>query len=452
MQTRNIYFAAFFAFLVIAFSVSNAAAQELNLSRQTEPDGTVENLIRERIEKIRQDEDMSFEQVAKFLNVNAASAKRLDTTVKLLTKYETSFERIFIGRFEDEGGIAKKEFDEYLAGIGLQNPTGKQRDEAYGTLLEIAVSVLQEAKKLSPNARVNVTKSFPFATDWNIEFAEQCNGKAITPEEAVKIMEKAKPRIALNPEEAKRKAGERMVLKIEGVEYAFRWCPAGTFTMGSPSSEEGRLDRETQHQVTLTRGFWMLETPVTQAMWKSVTGNNPSYFEGDKLPVERVSWEDCQEFVEQLNRLKVAPAGYKFSLPTESQWEYACRAGTTTPFHFGSVLNGDKANCDGNYPYGTSTKGRYLKKTSEVGAYPANAWGLYDMHGNVWEWCLDWYGDYPSGAVTDPTGADKDSHRVLRGGGWNNSAMGCRSAHRGIIVPSGRNLNYGVRISLVRVE
>ena len=232
--------------------------------------------------------------------------------------------------------------------------------------------------------------------------------------------------------------------------------------MGSPLSEPGRCDDETQHQVSLTRGFWMLETQVTQAMWESVTGSNPSYFKGAKLPVESVSWYDCQRFIEQLNAhlagipvpdLAGTPGtGYHFSLPTEAQWEYACRAGTTTPFNFGCVLNGDKANCDGNIPYGTSTKGKYLKKTSEVGSYPANAWGLFNMHGNVWEWCSDWYGNYPGDSATDPVRPSSGSFRVLRGGGWHYNAGVCRSANRFFHDPSGRYFCYGVRLSLVRVE
>ncbi|MDO4575234.1 MAG: formylglycine-generating enzyme family protein [Planctomycetia bacterium] len=185
-----------------------------------------------------------------------------------------------------------------------------------------------------------------------------------------------------------RMAGERMVKTAYGVEFAFRWCPAGCFMMGSPSSELGRDDDETQHRVTLTKGFWMLETEVTQAMWESVMGDNPSYFKGSNLPVEKVSWDDCQKFCQKLRS-----QGLNVQLPTEAQWEYACRAGTTTPFSFGSTLNGDKANCDGNYPYGASTEGTYLKKTAPVGSYSPNAWGLYDMHGNVYEWCADWKGD-----------------------------------------------------------
>ena len=238
--------------------------------------------------------------------------------------------------------------------------------------------------------------------------------------------------------EQERKAGERMALTIKGVEYAFRWCPAGTFMMGSPASEEGRYDNESQHHVTLSRGFWLLETEVTQKMWKGMMENNPSSFKGDKLPVEKVSWNDCQEYIKKLNDLGAVPKGFRLSLPTEAQWEYACRAGTTTPFHFGDTLNKDQANFSGK-----------LGKTSEVGSYPANAWGLHDMHGNVWEWCLDWYGDYPNGAVTDPAGATSGSSRVFRGGYWSDDAEFCRSAIRWSNEPSRWNNYLGLRVSLV---
>ncbi len=245
------------------------------------------------------------------------------------------------------------------------------------------------------------------------------------------------------------KAGESKTGTLKGVKYTFHWCPAGTFMMGSPESEKDREDIERQHKVILTRGFWMLETPVMQAMWESVMGNNPSNFKGSNLPVERVSWNDSQEFIEKLNSQS---NGLQFRLPSEAEWEYACRARTTTPFSFGNTLNGDKANCYGKNPYGTTEKGKYLRQTSEVKSYSPNVWGLYDMHGNVWEWCQDWYGDYPCDAVTDPTGPRGAAYRVNRGGSWNLIARYCRSACR-----SGRTqvirydyLGFRLALSLTR--
>ena len=174
-------------------------------------------------------------------------------------------------------------------------------------------------------------------------------------------------------------------------------------------------------------------------------GNNPSHFKGDKLlPVEKVSWDDTQAFCLKLKEITQAP----FGIPTESQWEYACRAGTTTPFHFGSELNGRQDNCDGTVPYGTDSEGPYLKKTTPVGKYQANAWGLYDMHGNVWEWCSDWHGDYPTGSVTDPIGPATGSGCVNRGGSWNRVAVSCRSASRRRYGPSIRLSFLGFRVAL----
>ena len=250
-------------------------------------------------------------------------------------------------------------------------------------------------------------------------------------------------------QEQDRKAGNRMVLTIKDVEYPFCWCPAETFTMGSPDSEFWRIGNEKQHSVTFTKGYWMLETEVTQQMWEGVTGKNRSRFKGAKLPVERVSWEDCQKYISQLNDMGIAPRGMKFSLPTDAQWEYACRAGTTTPYHFGSALNGDNANCNGTMPYGTEKSGMYLKKTVEAGSYPANAWGLYDMHGNVWEWCSDWYGADCSSSETDPTGPTTGSFRVIRGGGLYSNSSDCRSAIRICYAPPNRGSNIGFRLALV---
>ena len=229
-----------------------------------------------------------------------------------------------------------------------------------------------------------------------------------------------------------------------GAKMEMVWCPAGSFMMGSPASEESRDSDETQHKVTLTEGFWMGKYEVTQAQWESVMGSNSNHsnFKGSDRPVEQVSWDDCQEFIRKIN----ASGAVTVSLPTEAQWEYACRAGTTTPFNFGSTLNGDKANCDGNYPYGTTLKGRYRQETASVGSYSPNAWGLYDMHGNVWEWCADWYGDYPTREVTNPTGPTAGAIRVNRGGSWYLDARYCRSADRGGSGPGYRFSHLGLRL------
>jgi formylglycine-generating enzyme required for sulfatase activity len=227
--------------------------------------------------------------------------------------------------------------------------------------------------------------------------------------------------------------------------------PKGKFLMGSPRTEKKRntADNETQHEVTISQNFYMGATEVTQAQWQKVMGNEPSKFKGDQLPVETVSWEEAVKFCKRLSEMpEEKKAGRKYRLPTESEWEYACRAGTTTPFHFGSQLNGRQANCDGTDPYGTETKGPYLKKTSPVGTYPANAWGLYDMHGNVWEWCSDWHGEYPAGSVTDPIGPATGSYRINRGGCWGDGAVICRSASCGGNFPSDRSNDLGFRVAL----
>ena len=189
----------------------------------------------------------------------------------------------------------------------------------------------------------------------------------------------------------------------------------GSFTMGSSRWERGRDNDEMQHRVTLTKGFWLGKYEVTQRQWKSVMGNNPSHFKGDDLPVENVTWNDCQEFIRKVN----ASLNCEACLPTEAEWEYACRAGTTGPYAGGSL--------DSMGWYRNNSGG----KTHPVGQKQPNLWGFYDMHGNVWEWCNDWYGAYPSGSVTDPTGSASGGNRgVLRGGRWDSEARGCRSANR----------------------
>ncbi|MBM4096714.1 MAG: hypothetical protein FJ261_08050 [Planctomycetes bacterium] len=226
--------------------------------------------------------------------------------------------------------------------------------------------------------------------------------------------------------------------------------PKGKFLMGSPETEAVRDTDETQHEVILTKDFYLGVFEVTQAEYEKVMGDNPSRFKGAQLPVETVSWEDAFLFCLKLSEFpEERKAGHVYRLPAEAQWEYACRAGTTTPFHFGKALNGAQANCNGIYPYGTTTKGPNLGKTSAVGSYPANAWGLHDMHGNVWEWCADWYGGvYLAGSVTDPIGPATGSIRVYRGGSWRFDAVHCRSANRLRLDPSVRRNDLGFRVAL----
>jgi formylglycine-generating enzyme required for sulfatase activity len=201
------------------------------------------------------------------------------------------------------------------------------------------------------------------------------------------------------------------------------WVKPGTFEMGSSSSEKDRDDDETRHTVTLTQGFWLGKYEVTQAQWQKVMGSNPSRYNGADRPVENVSWTDVTSFCDKLTALERKagrlPAGMAYQLPTEAQWEYACRAGTKTAFSFGNNLTSRKANIS----FGPS-------ETTAVGKYPANAWGFHDMHGNVWEWCADWYGAYPTGAARDPVGPADGSYRVSRGGSWLDSALYARSAYR----------------------
>ena len=253
-------------------------------------------------------------------------------------------------------------------------------------------------------------------------------------------MQKRRQKITGGAEEQNRshdlkKAGERMTLTIKGVEYAFRWCPPGTFTMGSPENEEYRNENETQHRVTLTRGFWILETEVTVGMWCSVLGESSTFLPFDAQadhPISCADWEDFQKLIKALNAVGVAPEGLTFRLPTEAEWEYACRAGTTTPFFWGESLNGKKnANCNGIIPYGSVERGDVSYDLWPVASQTPNAWGIYDMHGNVWEWCSDWYGRYPSAAATDPVGPSWGNERVLRGGGFRSYAPACRAATRG---------------------
>ena len=231
--------------------------------------------------------------------------------------------------------------------------------------------------------------------------------------------------------------------------------PGGRFWMGSPAGELERFDYEgPQHKVEVP-SFYMGKYPVTQQQWLAVSlldnvdielKPDPFGFKGADRPVETVSWDEAVEFCKRLSR----HTGCDYRLPNEAEWEYACRAGTLTPFHYGVTLSSDVANYNANYTYGTGVKGTYRKQTTDVGSFPANDFGLHDMHGNVFEWCQDhWHGDY-EGAPTDGSAWLKEGNvdlRVVRGGSWDYDPGYCRSGFRFYITPSLRDYFIGFRVS-----
>ena len=248
------------------------------------------------------------------------------------------------------------------------------------------------------------------------------------------------------------------------------WIPPGTYIMGSPLNEALRGGDETQHTVALTKGLFMSKYLLTQGQYVSLLNTNPSYFttnNGYSLdlsrPVEQVSWLDasnyCARLTQQQQSAARIPTNWVYRLPTESEWEYACRAGSMTAFTFGSAIHGGMANFYDYYEYDASLGDiyvanpavPYLARTTSVGSYLANAWGLYDMHGNLSEWCQDWYGAYPAGSVSDPQGSASGTARVIRGGSWSDYGSDCRSALRAVSYPSQKNILIGFRVVLAPV-
>lgn len=223
---------------------------------------------------------------------------------------------------------------------------------------------------------------------------------------------------------------------------------AGAFTMGSPPDEAQRGEDETPHRVTLTRDFYLGAFEVTQAEWARVVHANPSQHAGcDACPVERVNYFDVERFLAQLNAVSRL---FRYRLPTEAEWEYACRAGTTTPFATGATLSTEQANYNGAYPYAGAAPGQNRGQTTPAARFAPNAWGLFDMHGNVWEWTSDWYAAYPPDAATDSIGPAGGDKRVIRGGSWVFGADSARCAGRYTHAPEDLGFSLGVRVAANR--
>jgi sulfatase modifying factor 1 len=259
------------------------------------------------------------------------------------------------------------------------------------------------------------------------------------------------------------RAGEER--EIAGIKLV--WCPAGTFTIGSPPEEPERRPGETQKQVTLSKGFWMAKYEATQGLWKAVAGALPGELtaelpEGDDFPVGNVNFPEAEDFCAKLtthgHETGALPTDWEFRLPTEAQWEYAARAGTTTATAFGNSLSSYQANFKGK-PYNGAEPGPSLNRAAPVGSYPANAWGLQDMHGNTYEWCRDWYHlDFPAGVDPDLHDAENTAtrsengviSRSRRGGCWADDGWPCRSAFRLRFEPERRYDHIGFRVVIVR--
>ena len=251
-----------------------------------------------------------------------------------------------------------------------------------------------------------------------------------------------------NGQEVKREQGEAEYFTEDlgnGITLEMVSIPGGSFKMGSPLGEKNRRDSESpQHEVTVP-AYFMGKYQVTQEQYQQVMGKNPSHFKGNKRPVEMVSWNDAVEFCKKLSQ----KTGRTYRLPSEAEWEYACRAGTTTPFHFGETITGELANYRASEIYVSEPKGEYRKETTPVGQFPPNAFGLYDMHGNVWEWCQDtWHESYEGAPKDGSAWMDNDNrYRLLRGGSWLNNPGNCRSAYRRFYHSRGNDdFNIGFRV------
>jgi len=352
--------------------------------------------------------------------------------------YQAQRQTLIVANFEKTIALSKGYSDKLKAAVVEKTRAGKLEDaqafQARQEDLRMAVIAYRQAGapggELSPWA-METLKIFPPRP------SAQLNGNP----NAAKGVSPRPSTVTPGKSIAGTNAGETKQFEISrGLAIKFCWCPPGTFLMGSPPTEPGRENRENQVNVKISKGFWMGKYEVTQAQWRAVMGNNPSQFSGDNLPVENVSWNAAQEFVKKLNENMGIVVGWKVVLPTEAQWEYACRAGEKGPYSGGSI---DEVSW-----YWKNSGGQ----THQVGTKTPNPWGLHDMHGNVWEWCSNYYCSDLFGGV-DPTGPTSGTHRVDRGGGGGSGAANyCRAAHRWFLTPSCQSPDVGFRVALVSTE
>ncbi len=325
--------------------------------------------------------------------------------------------------------------------VGQFNKDGK----LIGRYIPLVKTKARDKAKTRKTARVK--------TDTKTETKKKAKVKAKIKTETKKTVE-VKTRIKTETKKTARVKTDTKTTAVPGKKILtgpngmkFVYIAPGSFMMGSPEGEGGRYNNEMQHQVTLTHGFYMQITEVTQGQWKALMEDNPSFFNGcgNDCPVEQVSWNDAQQFIWRLNQLEGAK---KYRLPTEAEWEYVCRAGSTTAFSSEGITELECSH-DSNLADIAWFCGNSAKTTHPVAQKKANAWGLYDMHGNVAELCRDWYREYPPNQITDPQGPASGIDRIVRGGGWNDHGRHCRSACRGAI-SSGQSI-YNMGFRLVRM-
>lgn len=331
----------------------------------------------------------------------------------------------------------------FLIGLALENAQEERAKAEARLKAELSAQALIKAEQIEAEAKAKAEQAAA---------AARLEAEAKAEREAADAMAKAEREAADAMAEAKRdqaeamaklsvkigsgRVGQTLYVSLAGrMVMPFTFCPAGSFTMGSPASEEDRSSDENQVQVTITKAFWLAKTEVNQAQWKAIMTNNPSKFNGDDLPVENVSWNDAQAFINKVNASGMIPDGWKMALPTEAQWEYACRSGETGAYSGGNI---------NQVAWHFNNSG---SKTNTVGVKKSNSWGLNDMHGNVWEWCSDRHSELLLGGA-DPCGPSSGVLYVFRGGSWFNSA-GCRAAVRRRALLVFRSDDLGFRPALV---